>query len=255
MVITWDSTYEALPANTLRVGLLDNVIRDIAFAIRERMMAEHEWGPASDLNDGSHILGGTSVLATGDAAAMAAITGMQQGALFLQNTGTDLNLMIYRSGNWEPLSTLDHDLLTGRTDDDHPKYVLKDGGVMTGSLDMSDFYIVAPTTVDGVYSGLVAARHMALNHPSLGSLDAIAANTIPATALKTVQQTDTYTMNTGDIVEWESHPYEFFPAIYQLTDTMSIFIRSHRTKRGIGLYYEGAGPQITIKVYREWIDV
>ena len=77
MIITWDSAYEAAPPDTLRIGLIDNVIRDVSFAIRERMSIEHEWGPSSSKNDGSHILGGTTVLATGNLAAMNAISNMQ----------------------------------------------------------------------------------------------------------------------------------------------------------------------------------
>jgi hypothetical protein len=262
MVITWDATYETLPSNTLRIGLIDNIIRDLSFGIRERMSVEHEWGPGSDLNDGSHIPGGTSVLDTGDATTLAAVTGMQQGALYLKNTGTDLNLMIYKSGAWQALSTMDHDLLTGRTDDDHPQYVLKDGGVMTGSLDMANFFIVAPTTVDGVYSGLVAARHMALEHPSLGSLDAIKANTISKTAFKTVKQVDTYTMTyapPNDMAIWEPHPLEFFPAIYIQNAAANIILATHAVpggRPGLALFYQShdSGSCI-VKVFREWIDV
>jgi len=253
MIITWDAAYEATPTSSLRIGLIDNVIRDVTFGIRERMEVEHEWGPGSDINDGSHIMGGTSILDTGDATAMAALTGMQQGALFLLNTGTDLQLMIYLSGTWTALSTVDHDQLTGTTDDDHPQYVLKDGGVMTGNLDMSGSMVIAPAATE-TCGGLLLRYHATQAHPTLGNLDAVVANTIPATAIATTTQIDTHVLNApGDRITWEVQPREFFPAIYQLSAAQNIHICGGNTATQLGLLYVSGAGACTVKVYREWI--
>ncbi len=252
MIILWNAAYEATPTNQLRISLLDNVIRDISFGIRERMSVEHEWGPGSELNDGSHIMGGTSVLDTGDLAARNALSGMQEGSLFLMNTGTDLNLCIYDDATWKLLSTVDHDALTGTTDNDHPQYLQKDGGVMDAALNMDGHMVIAPIEAE-TYSNLVLQKHMDSSHLTVGDLSAIVANALPASALKTVTQIDTYTMNAGDRVSWDVHPLEFFPAIYQLTEAQ-IFLAPGLTSQQLGLYHQ-SGAQSVVKVYREWVDI
>jgi hypothetical protein len=252
MIINWDASYEATPTDSLRINLIDNVIRDITFGIRERMSVEHEWGPGNDLNDGSHIMGGTSVLATGNLAAQTALANMQEGSLFLLNTGTDLNLSIYDEATWKNLSTVDHDALTGTTDNDHPQCLLKDGGVMLAPLDMSGFMVVAPIEVE-YYSNLTLKYHTTQAHRSLGDLSVLTANSLPASALKTITQIDTYVMNAGDKVFWDVHPLEFFPAIYQLTEAF-IYLSPGITTQQLGLFHS-SGAQSTVQVYREWIDI
>jgi hypothetical protein len=251
MIITWDATYEAQPTDSLGISLIDNVIRDIAFGIRERMSIEHEWGSQSTLNDGSHILGGTTVMSTGDAATMYALTGMQEGALYLQNTGIDINLMIYQTGTWTIVSTLDHEKLTGRTNNDHPQYVLKnDVNLQNTTINMNGFMIKAFDTVSPSCPTL--KYHAKQQHPTWENIATIVNNTIDMTKVRTQTQIDTYSILHGTYVFWTPNQYEFFPAIYCLNNKRIVLVGGSGGLQ-LGLYNAETIGTETVKVYREWI--
>ena len=172
MIFTLDAAYLARPTSSISRSLLDNEIRQLKYAIRERMAVEHEWNPSSTTNEGWHKAGGTTVCGLGDATARSAYTTPQEGSLFVLTDGSDRRVQIYIDDEWVDVSTLDHDLLTGRTDDDHPQYVLKSGGAMSGSLDMGGFVIETGQTT-GTYGQFTLYQHREDSHPSLGDLAAV----------------------------------------------------------------------------------
>ena len=124
---SWDATWQGLPSNGLSRNSLDDHLRRTTVGVRERMEREHQWGPFGD-DTGEHRLGKTTVLLTGDAAARGALANMQEGALFLQNDGTNYNLFVYTGAAWVAMTEDVHANMDNLTDDDcHTQYMLKDG--------------------------------------------------------------------------------------------------------------------------------
>lgn len=124
---SWNAAYEAAPGSGLSRNSLDNELRRITSGVRERMEREHNWGPSTDEDDGTHIPGKTTVLLTGNAAALAAVANMQEGALFLQDDGTNLELFVYTSAAWVSITDDVHGSMANLTDDlCHTQYMLKD---------------------------------------------------------------------------------------------------------------------------------
>lgn len=137
---TWDATYEGTPSSGLSRNSLDNEIRRITSGVRERMGREHNFGPFTDTDDGTHIPGKTTILLTGNAAARAAVSDMQEGALFLQDDGTNLELFLYTGAAWVSITDDVHGSMDNLTDDlAHEQYMLKDTAyVLEDTFDMND---------------------------------------------------------------------------------------------------------------------
>ena len=137
---TWNAAWEASPSNSLSRNSLDDHLRRITGGLRERMEREHNWGPFTDSDDGSHIAGKTTVLLTGDAVALAAVADMQEGALFLQDDGTNLELFLYTGAAWVSITNDVHGNMENLTDDlAHEQYMLKDTAyVLEDTFDMND---------------------------------------------------------------------------------------------------------------------
>ncbi len=137
---SWDAAYEALPTTGLSRSSLDDALRYMLVGVRQRMGAEHNFGPFTDEDDGTHIPGKTTVLLTGNAAALAALTNMQEGSLFLQDDGTNLELFLYTSAAWLSITDDVHGSMANLTDDlCHEDYMLKDTAyVLEATFDMND---------------------------------------------------------------------------------------------------------------------
>ena len=124
---TWNAAWEALPGTGLSRNSLDDHLRRIALGVRQRMEREHNFGP-NNADDGTHIEGKTTVLLTGNAAARAGVSNMQEGGLFLQNDGTNLELFLYTSSAWLSITNDVHANMDSLGDDlAHEQYMLKDG--------------------------------------------------------------------------------------------------------------------------------
>lgn len=138
--------------------------------VREIMEREHNFGSYADEDDGTHILGKTTVLLTGNAAALAAVANMQEGALFLQDDGTNLELFLYTSAAWVNITDDAHGSMANLTDDlCHTQYMLKDTAYDLGmTFDMNDQRL---STLAAAGVPLVA------DHPYDVSPHSVAANT------------------------------------------------------------------------------
>ena len=83
------------------------------------MGAEHNFGPFTDEDDGTHIPGKTTVALKDDEAARDALANVQTGACYLLNDGTNSFFEIWNGTSWLRVSDDDHDALDGLSDDDH----------------------------------------------------------------------------------------------------------------------------------------
>jgi len=158
----WDTGYLTSPAATVSRTQIDNDIRDFKYSIREREGLEHFWGDSVD--SGRHIPGGTSVGSSG--VALPAVTTQQAGAMFFKIAGTDYVPHVLVAGAWVQLSTLDHLTLQGLTDNDHTDLLLKNGGILTGDLNLNGHKAVytGVLPVDGIVGSLVLMQHESLEH-------------------------------------------------------------------------------------------
>ncbi len=174
----WDSAYESTPTQGLNRNQIDNRLRQLWTATRERMGAEHNFGPYTDLDDGSHIRGGTTVALKDDLTARDALTDMENGALFCMEDGSDVVLCVFVTGTgWVEVSSLDHASLLNLDVNVHTQYLLRSGGTMTGDLDMGGQHLLMPDVQESQMD-LLQYRHANLYHPSPSNLDAIKANVI-----------------------------------------------------------------------------
>lgn len=228
MVFTWDSSFEAAPSNNISRSLLDNYIRDTKRAIRERMEVEHEWGPSSSIDSGQHKPGATSMLARGDAAALAALSNPDYNSLFLLEDGSDLRIQIFSdiTDDWEDLSTLDHDLLINRNRSNcHPGLYSKNATHgMSGELDMNGNFLIAPVNAE-YWKKCVLGKHIALGH---GVTPNDLADELLTVAKLSLSQTSTvYSIPTNTLqnllLTSSTAVLNFFPQIYiQEAPTLNI---------------------------------
>ena len=126
---TWNSSFESLPTNALARSSIDDEIRRTKRGVSERMSLEHEWGPTSEKNDGSHRSGETQVALNGTQTERDALLDMRTGALFVRTDGDAPNLDYYNGTLWEPApSGLSHAGLNDRNiGDPHPQYMRPNG--------------------------------------------------------------------------------------------------------------------------------
>ena len=126
---TWNSSFESLPTSALARSSIDDEIRRTKRGVSERMSLEHEWGPTSEKNDGSHRSGETQVALNGTQTERDALLDMRTGALFVRTDGDAPNLDYYNGTLWEPApSGLSHAGLNDRNiGDPHPQYMRPNG--------------------------------------------------------------------------------------------------------------------------------
>ena len=126
---TWNSSFESLPTSALARSSIDDEIRRTKRGVSERMSLEHEWGPTSEKNDGSHRSGETQVALNGTQTERDALLDMRTGALFVRTDGDAPNLDYYNGTLWEPTpSGLSHAGLNDRNiGDPHPQYMRPNG--------------------------------------------------------------------------------------------------------------------------------
>lgn len=267
MIIGWNAGYEATPTSALAKTLIDDELRRLKLAIRERMGQEHQFGPYTDEDTGRHIPGKTTVLSQGNAAAMAAVTNMQEGALYLMEDGVDLQLHAYLSGSWVTLGSVDHAILSDRnTGHPHSGLLLKDGGIMAGDLKLGSNKIVTPEAVAHTYGIFTLYRHRTTGHLTLGSVDALAANTIPSESF-TISQVETEATvsiaSDGLMVALEENAIHFVPQVYirrAFSNNPSFTIGGYSgttSAKGFGIYVVQTAPIISsasVRIRREYIS-
>lgn len=272
MVFTWDSAFEAAPANNVSRSLIDNYIRDTKRAIRERMEVEHEWGPSSSIDSGRHIGGRTTVMGKGDAAAMAAVATPQDGALFLLTDGAELRLHVYYSGDWHVMSTLNHLFLSNRdvdptgspAADAHPA-LIKQAAVnaLTGPLNMQGNFLKSTTnalalTQDSTL-GYVKHKHVTETNPHRAdSANAFTPNSILLRSLKLSQSSTVYNIAHNavqDIIQPVTLPSIcFFPQVYAYLGSPTYDVRFCAASSGdFGIINETGGA-IDVRVrWESWV--
>lgn len=210
-MLLWDSAYNNSPGSGLPKSLIDDEIRRIKQSIRERMEIEHIWTGDSG---GSHIPGGTTVMDKGDDTAMAAISNPGNGALFLLEDDTDLQIHYYNS-EWIQVSTLDHLALTGIEDNDHPDLLLKDGGILSGNLDMGG-YKISTSGTGSTYGDFLIYGHKAAGHTLIGNILAIKNDSVGQSELKVTQVETSKTLADGEVLHIDNIPpgLTFIPQVY-----------------------------------------
>jgi hypothetical protein len=213
-MIVWDNAYNASPGSSLSKALIDDEIRRVKSAIRERMEVEHDW---SGDGGGEHIPGGTTVMDKGDSTAMSAVSNPQLGALFLLEDGSDLQINYYYDGVWNQLSTLDHLALSGTADNDHSDLLLRDGGILSGDLDMGNYKLSTTGTVS-TFGDFLIYGHKSGYHPTIGSVSAIKDDSIGQAELKIVQAETTQVIAAGGELHIDKLTgFNFVPQVYAKT--------------------------------------
>lgn len=182
LTFDWNTLYEATPGDGLSRGSIDDTERQMSRGIRERMEREHNFGYNTELDDGTHRPGLTTVALMDDAATMAALTDMQDGAVYVQDDGTDIKVHVYNGATWTDFTKDDHGSLEGLSDDDHEDYWL-----LTENLDASDEtlnmgsnHLDVTGTVTG---GLKVSDHITDLH-DITAATAVKAADLPSTVLK-----------------------------------------------------------------------
>jgi hypothetical protein len=267
MIIQWDSDYEATPANTLVRSLIDDEIRQVIYGIRERMSVEHRWGPRTapdtdpeslsyqlyNLTQGYHIPGGTTICDIGDETDRDVVSSPQLGSLFIVQDGSNYSVNIYTSEGWQSLSTIDHLELTGTSDNDHPQYVLIDGGAMTGALDMDGFTINTQETGQ-TFGQFTLYRHRNESHGDIDNIDAIVDKAVTFDKLRIVSQEITTALDPYEEYTFTSYPNGFFPQVYVYSASILSGGNPIVTMGLNRVYNTGAsGSSYTIRIRREYI--
>ena len=178
MSFTWNSAYEAIPSQNLNRNLIDDEIRKWSRGIREFMEEEHNFGPFTAKDDGSHIGGKVQILVMDDAAAEAALSNEQEGALFLRDDGAFLQLRLFTGGAWQDVESLDHGELTGLvTGHDHTDLFLNqlsETVALPGTdLELNANDLITDEDTLNTYGGMTLYRHRAAHHPNLGAASSI----------------------------------------------------------------------------------
>lgn len=126
---TWNSDFESLPTASLARSSIDDEIRRIKRGVSECMSREHEWGPLSEKNDGSHKGGSVQIALNGAQAERDALLNVSTGALFVRTDTSPIGIDYYNGATWEQApSNLSHDNLTDRhTGNPHPQYMFPNG--------------------------------------------------------------------------------------------------------------------------------
>lgn len=220
MIISWDSSYENIPTSGLQRNYIDDVLREIKFAIRERMEIEHEWGPFSTKDDGSHRLGLTSVADAGSSAP----SGAHPGALYLRNDGGDLRLFMYfdpaggTDYSWNMITTKDHAQLTNRSlVSAHSVYLPLSNGTVTGDIDMGGYHFRTGAPASTWHStqdfgGAVLYRHKNRAHPTFGGA---AIPALTAAHIRTSSgRSSIYSLPNNTAVQICSGWYNLFPEVH-----------------------------------------
>jgi hypothetical protein len=273
MIVGWDSAYNSTPGSSLIRSLIDDEIRQTIFGVRERMAIEHRWGPLTGvstdpadlsyqlnaLTQGKHIPGGTTICGIGNEAARDAVVTPQLGAIYIVQDGSNFKLNIYTSTGWVDISTLDHSELTGLTDNDHPQYVLKDSGTMSGNLDMGGGVISTQGTGD-TFGQFTLYRHREASHGNIENIDAITDKAVTLAKLNVHQSSTTYTAPVGFYSYYFELPnLSFFPQVYAYTASYFTNSGAHfeYTQSGTGYGWTIRSNFIlsptTMRIRKEWI--
>jgi hypothetical protein len=208
----WDDNFNTRPSDDIPVALLDDDIRATGLGVAERLDAEHE---IRDLNaDGRHRAGKTTVMESGDDAAMAAISNPQTGALFHNTQGGGSKIYQFNGLSWSLVASADHGDLSGLADHDHPIYVLKTGGTMTGPLNMGGNRLRTNWTGNIAY-GFTLYKHKSAAHSLTNHLAILAASILSGKAKISQYDSGTFVLAAGERVFKGPRPaFMFLPQVY-----------------------------------------
>lgn len=162
---TWDTAYEASPSSGLSRGSIDDILRQLNRGLRERFEVEHNVGYTTESDDGTHIPGKTTVALMDDAAALAALSDMQDGAVYVQDDGANIKVYVYIDGTgWVDFTNDDHGQLENLAlDSAHDQYWVADDDLdaSDSTLNMGGNYLEVSGTVTG---GLKVSEHVVNGH-------------------------------------------------------------------------------------------
>lgn len=151
--ITWDTAFEAAPADGDNASGGAGKFRELKLAISEREDIEHDFK-----STGKHRPGLCAILYVGTTVQIAALTGMPAGGLAWDTT---LGVLKYYSGSAWVTVSWDHGLLTGLGDDDHTQYLHldKEGQTLQHSILVTDLMTIdgRDISVDGATLDALAA--------------------------------------------------------------------------------------------------
>lgn len=178
----WDSNWESIPTDQIPRGDIRTVIGQTAQGTRERMEVEHEWGPNSSIDDGSHRLGGTGVMARGSTLP---VTNLKTGELYLLDTlSGDTQVWLYGDVGtglkWNLIGSIDHSNLTNRNiGDPHPIYLKRAGDDITpNELKMGGHLLKMLSGTPSVFGSMLGSRHRLNGHSRIGNLSAVQNSTL-----------------------------------------------------------------------------
>jgi hypothetical protein len=228
VLFDWDAAYEALPTVDLDRSLIDDEIRKMSSGVRSIMEVEHNFGPDTEKDDGSHRPGKVTVAQKGNSTVRDALSNPQAGSLYLLDDGSgDLELHLYYGDAWNKISSLNHADLDGLSDNDHPQYVLATAGdTIEANLDMGNFQL---EFTGGSSDFFLLYGHREDSHPIVSNIAAIKDNHIPADAMKATFSSvagsvadgayvDMCTAVDGRPTQYENpRSFWFFPQVYITT--------------------------------------
>lgn len=230
----WNSGYESRPTGASLRSIIDNEIRQLRRGIREVMEQEHNWGPYTDKDDGSHRRGYVRVLLKGDSTDD--VSNPQEGSLYLLDPGgtSYLELFIYYDGSWHKIHTGDHGELDGLGDDDHSQYAKKSAGTVVDGIDMDGNKILIPSASGETAKGFTMGAHYAAGHMTVrGLVDAMASEIVPVSMINILQQDEdvtnpTYVYAVSGQYGYYAHisipDYSFFPNFYAYNNASHVSI-------------------------------
>jgi hypothetical protein len=190
------------------------------------MEQEHNWGPYTEKDDGSHRPGFVRVMKRGiedGGDSPSDMSNPQEGALYLLQASGDnyMHLYVYYDGSWVKLTTGDHGELTGLSDHDHEQYV-QTASFEPRGLDMGNNKINVPGATGTAARGFTLGKHYAEGHSLTDVTDAMKDNIVPVSMFN-IQNEQVSVSGTlfspDDVNDWyythiDLPEWAFFPNFY-----------------------------------------
>ena len=258
---TWDDAFENNPTENLSRSSIDDEIRRIKRGIRERMEREHEWGPYSSKNDGSHKAGSVSCLLRGSTIVRDGLVDPQTGAMYLNTDGIGKRLDYYNGTIWEDtLTSTEHNVLADKDDGHpHPQYMLYNGNELHTLNAQGNRITITQPEASNILLGSHAKASL-ISH-DIDDLSCFKEKSIGYKYLKGAIIDSTYTKRLfsddrpqdREVFESVALPFIGRFQMYNVTWESSISLKSlmrYYTASGIGMALE-----INKETYNLWVDI